>query len=245
MRYGIVSDIHGNLEALSAVLEAIGAVDEILCPGDIVGYGPNPNECCEIISDLKAISVLGNHDAACVGLHNLEWFNPHAQTAILWTRDRLAKSHADRLLEHLEIHSGPEFLIVHGSLTQPLEFDYITSPWRAGESFAEMGKHAICFIGHTHIAEVYAHKLHHLGVDQIPMCEGGKITLAPSFKYIVNCGSVGQPRDGNPLASYGIYDSEENTIEICRVEYDMPTAQRKMIEAGLPDALWQRLEYGM
>ena len=245
MRYGIVSDIHSNLEALSAVLEVFGTVDMFLCPGDIVGYGPNPNECCSILRDLKPISVLGNHDAACVGRQSIEWFNPHAQAAILWTRERLAESHADYILGFPDIHSDERILMTHGSLRNPLDFEYIMSHWEAGESFPEMGDHPICFIGHTHIAEVYVQKADNLDADQISLYDGGKITVLPGYKYIVNCGSVGQPRDGNPLASYGIYDSDEGMIEVRRVEYDLAVTQNKMQEAGLPPALWQRLKYGM
>lgn len=245
MRYGIISDVHANLEALNAVLERLNDVDAILCPGDIVGYGANPNECCAILRDLGATIVLGNHDAVCVGRMDIEWFNPHAQAAALWTAEHLAKQHSDYLLDLPLVERRQEFVVVHGSLAAPPEFEYITGPSQACRSFADMGEYALCFVGHTHVAEFYAQRIGNSGADQTLVPSPIKVRIKPGFHYIVNCGSVGQPRDGIPLASCGVYDTDSGTVEIIRVEYDIETAQAKMRDSGLPEVLWQRLEFGM
>jgi len=244
MRYGIISDIHSNLEALNAALESIQDVDVLLCPGDVVGYGPNPNECCELLREKQVVTILGNHDAAVIGSMPLDWFNPYARAAVEWTRDQLSpENHA--YLEGLPLtHRSEHFIMVHGSLSSPELFDYITTPWDARPTFVEMPACAVCFIGHTHIAEFYSRKSGETWADQIGMAAGGTIDLKPGFLYIVNCGSVGQPRDFNPNAGVGVYDTEAAMVEIRRLEYPVSVTQEKMQDAGLPEPLWERLEYG-
>lgn len=243
MRFGIISDIHSNLEALSAVLDLLGSADALYCVGDVVGYGPNPNECCDIARE-RAVTVLGNHDAAVAGKMALDWFNSAARRAAEWTRDELTAE--NRLfLESLPLTSRSEhFMTVHGSLPMPERFFYITSPWEARPTFDSMSPFGLCFIGHTHVAEYYVRKVGEMGADQISMMSGGTINLLPGFQYIVNPGSIGQPRDGNPQAAYAIYDTDAQTIEIRRLDYPISAVQDKMRSAGLPDSLVDRLEYG-
>jgi len=245
MRCAIVSDIHANLDALAAVLEAMGEVDALYCPGDIVGYGAEPNECCGIIRERATLSVIGNHDAAAVGLMDSSWFNPHARAAVKWTAGILTPENRRYLRELPPTASTDMFLVFHGELEDPMSFEYITDSSDARLlAFPHMGGHSLAFFGHTHIAEYYFSKEGTSGAYQVSMFAGGVIELKAGFRYIVNCGSVGQPRDGNPKASFGIYDSEAGTVEILRVPYDIAAAKRKIRGAGLPDILAERLEYG-
>lgn len=242
MKYGIISDIHSNLEALN-IVPTVG-IDALYCIGDIVGYGPNPNECCEIMREKHAVAVLGNHDAAVIGKIALDWFNKVAREAVEWTRDQLTVE--NRLfLESLPLARLSEhFIMVHGSLPMPERFFYITSPWEARPTLDSMDAFDLCFIGHTHVAEYYVRKAGEKGADQIEMTDGGVISLKPGFQYIINPGSVGQPRDGNPQAAFAIYDTDAQTVEIRRIDYPIPITQDKMRSAGLPDPLIARLEYG-
>ena len=244
MRYGIVSDIHANLEALETALDSLGDVDALICQGDIVGYGPNPNECCDIIRERNAVTVLGNHDAAAVGCISLDLFNPYAREAIEWTRDQLTDANRDFLHGLPMIHRDEHFIMVHGSLNRPEEFEYIVSSWEARPTFAEMDPYKLCLISHTHIAEFYFQQLESEWADQVSMVSGGPIDLKPDFMYIINTGSVGQPRDFNPKAGFGVYDTDAGVVEIRRLEYPIEVTQAKMRGAGLPEPLWDRLEYG-
>ena len=245
VRYGILSDIHSNLEALETALDAVKEVDILVSPGDVVGYGPNPNECCDLIREKNAVIVLGNHDAAVVGSMSLDWFNPFARDAAEWTQRRLTPANR-AFLEGLPlIHRSEHFVMVHAALSLPEQFDYITSAWEAGPTFAEMQAETLCLIGHTHLAEFYTQRIGELGSDQISMAAGGSIELRPEFRYVVNCGSVGQPRDYNPNLSIGIYDTESRTVEIRRLDYPVGVVQEKMRAEGLPEPLWRRLEFGV
>lgn len=244
MIYGIVSDIHGNLEALRAVLDRIGKVDRLLCAGDVVGYGPDPEECFSLTRSLRAATVLGNHDAAVCGKMDLGWFNPDARAAAVWTRSMLSESSLQQLSLLPAALSFDEFVMVHGSLSAPMDFNYVFSASAARPCFDEMGDCSLCFIGHTHMSEVYVQECGTLSVDQIAFTDGGKLDLVPGFRYIVNFGSVGQPRDGNPQASCGIYDSGAQTIEVVRVRYDVFAVQKRMREMDLPEFLVKRLEFG-
>ena len=244
MRFGIISDIHSNLEALQQVLEKLRTVDKMICPGDIVGYGPDPRECCDALRALDCATVLGNHDAAVADRMEMSWFNPDAGRAIRWTRETLDDDSMHCLKSLPVTHWADEFIVVHGSLKDPLEFPYIFSPSAARPCFEEMKDYTLCFVGHTHIAEVYVQSIGSFGADQLEFARGGKLDFRPGFRYIVNCGSVGQPRDGNKDASFGIYDSEADIVEIIRVPYDIGAVQSKMRAAQLPRFLIERLEYG-
>lgn len=250
MVYGIISDLHSNLEALEKVLEQLSGVEAYLCLGDLVGYGPNPNECTQLISQLSppvvsvaepCTCVVGNHDLAAVGKYDIGWFNWHAKEAILWTQQQLTPEAKDFLVGLPEVLVQSDLTLVHGSLPDPME--YITSPWEARIAFAEM-KTPLCLIGHTHVAEYYTQQEGESNCQQMPLTDGGEITLEKGLRYIVNCGAVGQPRDGNPQASFGVYDTEAQTIAIKRVDYPIEVAQKKMADAGLPEIESMRLAFG-
>jgi|SRR3989338_4920880 len=240
MRYGIFSDIHANLEALQAVIAALQRehIDVYLCPGDLVGYGANPEECIEVVQGLKAMSVAGNHDWAVLGQTNLEYFNPIAKAAVLWTQSHLS-SKATQFLKDLPLVSqNEEVMMVHAALPHPEEFDYLMDMRGAEQMFSFLQRN-VCFIGHTHIPFIVKKEQGRIITE-----ETFRTKIDPDCQYIVNVGSVGQPRDGNPRAAYCIFDSKFNTLVIERVDYDIQHAQTKIIEAGLPEQLAARLSFG-
>jgi predicted phosphodiesterase len=250
MRYGIISDIHGNLEALEVALATLDGCDRWICLGDIVGYGPNPNECCERVDGLDGLCVVGNHDLAALGHYDLSWFNEWAAAAIHWTQETLSDANK-AFLQSLPLVQVVEdlqatlkhFVIVHGSLREPAE-EYITSTWDALGTFARMDV-PLCLIGHTHVAEYYAKDDSASTCERVSRVQGGVIQMESDRQYIVNCGSVGQPRDRNPQASCGLLDTQACSIEVYRVDYPIAITQQKMQSEGLPDFLWQRLAMGM
>lgn len=244
MKYGIISDIHSNYDALQAVLKKLEDVDRILCPGDIVGYGPDPEKCCEALRSLNCSTVIGNHDAALSGWIDWAWFNPYAKEAAAHNRKALNESDINYLKTLPPTYLADEFIMVHGSLAEPMSFPYVFSPSTARPCFEEMKDYTLCFIGHTHVSEIYVQRFGELGVDQFAFAKGGKLDLKPGFRYIVNCGSVGQPRDGNKNAACGIYDSDANSIEIMRIEYHINAVQARMRKENLPEFLINRLENG-
>lgn len=241
MRYGIFSDVHSNLEALEAVLAAYHkeSIDTYLCVGDIIGYAANPHECIGLVQKTVSVCVAGNHDWAAVGKFNLEYFNPYAKEALEHNVGQLSEQ--DHLyLENLALIYQDEYLtLVHGTLEQPGEFHYLTDTTDARET-AQLMESRFCFVGHTHASQIFS------------VARGGSIKeLTESFvkareenSYIINVGSVGQPRDGDPRASYCIFDTDREQIFIKRVNYDMASAQRKIREAGLTEFLATRLSFG-
>jgi putative phosphoesterase len=240
MNYAIISDIHSNLEAFERTLFEIDriGVDEIVCLGDIVGYGASPNECVDIVRERKLTSIIGNHDMVACGKHEPYNFNPIARDAALWTRRELTKGNRDFLysLPHqLEIQ---DFLIVHGAISDPDL--YLFSSSEAILEFNLMIKAKICFFGHTHIKVYYV--CSHGSVEGFTDDEVG---LSGENLYLVNPGSVGQPRDRDPRASFLIYKHDEKTIKFIRLEYDIMTAQEKIIGAGLDKRLAYRLSIGV
>jgi len=240
VRYAVVSDIHGNLEALTAVLERVAPGEGVLCLGDTVGYGPNPNECVAVVRARATATVLGNHDVAAVDSHGLEYFNPAARTAIEWTQSVLAPEHVawlDGLSYEVRM---PEYLLVHGA---PVDyFTYILDMETAADAFAATDAQLI-FVGHTHVADYYA--LAADGSMTHAFCQrGGRLTLEPGMRYIVNVGSVGQPRDLNPEASFAFYDQEARTVTWERAAYEIARTQSKICEAHLPEPLARRLTAG-
>jgi len=241
MRYGIISDIHANFEAFLAVLDHLEGVDQVICLGDVVGYGPNPNECCELVQSLGCVTLLGNHDAAALGDFDLDWFNPHARAAVEWTQEALTPESRRFLRSLPNTYVCDDLTAAHGSLPAP--FEYISSPWEVRSTFDAMTTR-VCFIGHTHIAEYYILREGCIMPEQIALPQGGKISIREHHRYVINCGSVGQPRDGNPRASFGIYDTQTPKVDIIRVNYPLTETQKKMQAIGLPHILWERLAYG-
>jgi diadenosine tetraphosphatase ApaH/serine/threonine PP2A family protein phosphatase len=240
MRYAFLADIHGNFEAFRAVLQDIenrGGVDELWCLGDIVGYGPEPSACLALLRERPHVCVAGNHDWAAVGKIDTADFNPDASEACKWTSGRLSLSDREYLLNlPLTIIRG-EFTLAHGSPRDPL-YEYIFSELSAEDNLRSFGT-AHCLVGHTHVPAVFS------------ASEGGcrKESLPPMLQLggrsIINPGGVGQPRDGDPRASYAIYDDAERVIYSYRVPYDIVAVQEKMRRCGLPVYLSERLSEGL
>jgi predicted phosphodiesterase len=242
MRYGIISDIHANIEALEVVLKRLKDVDAYICLGDIVGYGPDPDPCVDIVRALPGLKcVVGNHDLACVGNYDINWFNWMAREAIVWTQSRLSPASRGYLLSLPLMEMENSLTLVHGSLPQPM--DYVTSEVEARQVFAEMIT-PVCLIGHTHVSERYtrAHGAAHIA--RRSLAQGGDTKFDQGMSYVINCGSVGQPRDGNPMASYGVYDSTKRHLSVKRVAYPIERVTEKIEKAGLPALLGERLALG-
>jgi len=240
MKYAIFSDIHGNLEALGAVIYALSKekIDKYLCAGDVVGYGADPGTCLKKVKQKTSSIISGNHEAACSGLFPLENLNENAASAVVWTKKILKTEEIDSLRGLPLVFENKDLAMAHGSLDNPQEFCYLFEPYESKETF-DLLKKNICFIGHTHRPRIFVKR------DTIISLIGdNKLELNPDYKYVVNIGSVGQPRDGDPRASYCIYDTQKQEIEIKRVSYDIETAQKKIIEAGLPRILADRLALG-
>ncbi|MFQ5810960.1 MAG: metallophosphoesterase family protein, partial [Armatimonadota bacterium] len=241
---GIISDIHSNLLALEAVLAALREreVDAHLCLGDIVGYGPNPNECCELVRELDGPCILGNHDEAVLKPGTEDWFNAYAAAAVLWTRAVLTEENADLLRSLEEQQVIGDLTMVHGALEDP--WGYITEPYEATTTF-ELMRTPVCLVGHSHFAEWYELDPDNPRPRHVPATNGRTLTLAEDMRYIVNPGSVGQPRDRDSRASCALYDEDARTIEIIRTPYDIKACQQEMLEKGLPPALAYRLMFGV
>lgn len=242
MRYLVISDIHANLEALEAVLEAArGQYERILCCGDLIGYGADPNAVVEWTRENCHAVVRGNHDKAGVNLAELEWFNPVAQTATIWTHSALT---AENLEYVAGLPAGPmlveDFTMVHGS---PLnEDEYLINVAEANEAFAYQPSQVV-FFGHTHVQGGFEYsrrktrRIH-------PTAELTLLGLESGSAYLINPGSVGQPRDENPEAAYVIFDAAEQEVVFHRTPYDIERAQAKIRQAGLPGVLADRLAVG-
>ncbi len=240
MRYLIISDIHSNLAAFEAVLADAGSFDKVWCLGDMVGYGPDPNECVEQLRDLPHICVAGNHDWATLGKLDTEDFNPNAKRACLWTRKQLSPSNLEYLEALPKSLIEEDFTLVHGSPRHPI-WEYILNPSIAEANFEHFDTR-FCFVGHTHVPVIYRD-------NPNQACDVLKPSLDDSLdlgedRLIINPGSVGQPRDGDPRASYAILDSDELTLEYRRISYPIEITQARMAEKDLPVRLIIRLAYG-
>ncbi len=243
MRSLLVSDIHSNLEALEAVLADAGwrgGFDRIWCLGDMVGYGPDPSACIGRLREFDLAAVAGNHDYAASGLIDAADFNGAAFTAIRWTAGRLSPDEV-RFLSGLPTTCvEPPFTLVHGSLRAPI-VEYLLHPTQAIATF-ELLQTEFCAVGHSHYPFICRENG---GIPMfLPLPEAGSAPLADG-RCIVNPGSVGQPRDRDRRASYAVFDSDANSVEHYRVEYDIPATQRKMRVAGLPEYLIDRLGRGV
>jgi diadenosine tetraphosphatase ApaH/serine/threonine PP2A family protein phosphatase len=240
MRIAVVSDIHANIVALDAVLDAVGAVDAIWHLGDIVGYGPEPDLVVERLVAVGAVGVRGNHDAAACGGPEIDWFNPEAKAAMEWTRRAIsARTRSwlgalpDRLVD------GP-FTLVHGSPRDPI-WEYVTSVPVARANLAAFDT-SVGLHGHTHIPIVF--RDHDGRVEAATPGDGSSIAL-DGGRMLLNPGSVGQPRDGDPRASYAIIDTDAGRCTWQRVAYDIEAVQVAMRAAGLPERLASRLSHGV
>jgi predicted phosphodiesterase len=240
LKIAVISDIHGNYDALEAVLEDIdrqGGIEEIYCLGDIIGYGAQPNECTEKIRELGCLTVAGNHDFASVGRLSFEFFNTYAKKSALWTKQILSKENVDWIQERNYVENLETFTLVHGTPFSPEMFHYISTLNDAKVSFEEMTRE-ICFVGHSHVPIVF------FDTNPISYVVKEEIKISNKEKVIVNVGRVGQPRDENPKSCYAIYDDEESTVRLIRVKYNIDAAYGKIIKAGLPEILAARLKEG-
>lgn len=247
MLYAVLSDIHSNLAALKAVLEAAkrrGAEGTIVL-GDTVGYGAEPNECLDLLRELEPSWIIaGNHDLAALGKMDLDWFNPVAAEAIVWTRKVLTKA-SQAMLERLPLRAAEQtFTAVHGSPRNPAE-EYLLTPRQFLDNL-EHYRTSPCFIGHTHLPLFFELLEKKRGGPQVraEAVEGDGRFEKGEGPCMINPGSVGQPRDLDPRASFGLYDDRAGAFEWLRVEYPVEAAQRKIREAGLPEFLAARLETG-
>jgi diadenosine tetraphosphatase ApaH/serine/threonine PP2A family protein phosphatase len=245
VRYLILSDIHANWEALAAVLDgAAGAYDTIVCCGDLVGYGPDPNAVVDWVRSNVPIVIRGNHDKVVVGLESLEWFNPVARTAAVWTQGVLSAENREYVRK---LAKGPlevdHFQIVHGS---PLDEDeYLFGAAEVAQTFAYLDRN-LTFFGHTHVQGGFTFTRGRIGVLRGATRDGepASLDLDPDSGYLVNPGAVGQPRDGDPRAAYALYDPSSRCVVYGREEYDIASVQAKIRRAGLPDVLAERLAVG-
>ena len=240
MKYAILSDVHSNLDALQVVLahSKEQKCTHYVCLGDVVGYGPNPVECLELIRGLDCPIVMGNHDEYCATSHDLTGFNPMAADAIKWTRGQLNEEQKKWLHDLKYVRNAESFTIVHATLDLPEKWAYVFDKLAAAASFNYQHT-AVCFNGHTHVPIAFVR-----GPAGI---QGGmytKIKVEVGRKYFVNCGSIGQPRDRNPKAAYVTFDLFNNLIELHRLEYNIEAVQKKIHHAGLPASLADRLAQG-
>jgi len=244
MRYAVISDIHSNLTAFQAVLkdiEAKGGFERIWCLGDVVGYGPDPKECIELLRQYEHICVAGNHDWGAIGKINIDDFNPEAAIACRWTGQQLKQGDADYLANLPLTISEGDFTLAHGSPREPI-WEYLVSLTVAKLSFKYF-QTKFCLVGHSHVPLVFESLapdgdclVQEFPVDTPLNLDGNRL--------IINPGGVGQPRDRDPRASYAIYDSDCRTMWHHRVSYDIASVQQRMREYGLPYQLAARLSHG-
>ena len=239
MKYAIIADIHANLEALEAVLADAKAqrCTHYACLGDVVGYNANPKECLDIIREMGMPCVKGNHDDYCSTNEELDGFNPYAREAVNWTRHQLTEEDRQWLWDLKYLRLVANFSIVHATLDGPQRWGYVFDKLAAAASFTYQNT-AVCFFGHTHVPMAFIR-------DSV--VRGGtysKFKIEPGRKYFINVGSVGQSRDGVPKATYAIYDIDEGSIELRRLDYNMAQTQAKIRAAGLPERFAERLSYG-
>jgi predicted phosphodiesterase len=242
MKYGLISDIHGNLEALSAVLSDLEkrGVDSIHCLGDVVGYGADPAACLKLVVENCDSKLLGNHEYAALGVHSCENFNDAARSSTEWTQQTLDDDCIAVMSDFALDRPMDDMYLVHASPFEPSEWHYVLSATDAVCAFEHL-RHKIGFFGHSHLPTILREK-----PDGLPSFQTGHDFAAdPQGRYLVNVGSVGQPRDNDPRAGYVTFESEEMDIEFHRVVYDIEAAQRKMSEANLPSTLISRLSTGI
>jgi len=242
LKYLIISDIHSNLEAFEAVLNdaASHRCDKVVCLGDFVGYGANPNECVHKFLELPdAVAVLGNHDAAVLNPAEREMFNPVAKAGVAYSEEQI-DDESRKFLRSLPFtrNPGDGFMVAHASPSRPESWIYVIEPLEAADAFHAM-EEPLGFIGHTHFPAVYTAT----GIVR-PFAVGETVRLDAASQWLINVGSVGQPRDGDPRTAYVVYDASQGTVNIHRVEYDIDTTAAKIQNAGLPPMLGDRLRRG-
>ena len=245
MRLGIFSDVHANIEALSAVMEAYRSesIDAFYCLGDVVGYGASPNECASIVRDVAKVTILGNHDAAVAGRMDYSYYYEAARQALDLHARSITPENMNwlRSLPYKHEMNDVGVHLCHGSPVRLEEFEYIFAPEQARECLSiweDLGD--ITFIGHSHLCKVFA-----LRIGEVVELPSRKFTLRPGYKYVVSVGSVGQPRDYDNRASYTIFDTETREFDFKRIEYDIESAASKIFDAGLERNFGHRLYIGV
>ena len=236
----ILGDIHANIDALNVVLDDCRAqgVTDYLCTGDIVGYNARPHECLEIVRGLGCPVVMGNHDHYVSSQQNLEDFNPHAAAVIEWTRSQLTEGELEFLRSIPFVSTKMGITLVHATMDHPEGFGYVFDHLQAEAHFTHQVT-PVCFHGHTHCPMIYEKQ-----IGAVYRIDAQDFKMPIGRKYFVNVGSVGQPRDGDPRASYVLYDPKARVVRFRRLEYDVAAAQRKVLDAGLPTRLADRLAVG-
>jgi diadenosine tetraphosphatase ApaH/serine/threonine PP2A family protein phosphatase len=250
MRYAVLGDVHGNLEALTAVMDHLAAqrAERYFCVGDVVGYGADPAACLDYLQQAGALIIGGNHDLASIGKLEVNWFNDAARAALLWTRDQLSFADLDAIRRLPLTATEEPFTLVHGTLRHPQRFDYLIDAAQAIETLS-ICRTLFCLVGHTHWPCVIEYQRAARRVTKV-LTKPEELSEVPfthdeeAVRYLVNPGSVGQPRDGDPRASCAVIDTEQKRIAIHRVTYDIPTAQQKIRAAHLPEFLADRLAVG-
>jgi len=239
MRIALFGDIHANYEALEAVLEDAKEqlCDTHICLGDVVGYNANPVECLAKVRDMGCPVIKGNHDEDASGTHPLDSLNPVAAAALMWTREQLNEEQRTWLRRLRMVRQVEDFTVVHSTLDQPANWNYVTNKFDAMSNFSYQFTQ-VCFHGHTHVPRVF------VKTQRVQEEPAESIAVEDGAKYFINVGSVGQPRDGDWRACYAIFDIPTHTIVFRRVEYDLATTQRKILEADLPPMLAERLADG-
>lgn len=246
MRIGILGDIHSNFDALQAVVGELknANIDQWVQVGDIVGYGAEPQKCLQAVRELNCTVCIGNHDAAVIGQLPTEYFNPYARQAVEWTASQLNNDEIDFLRQLPLVVEREHYTVVHGTMHFPEQFGYVMSVVEARDSLRKQNTH-ICFVGHSHVPAIYMQGSQES--EEVRVAFSPEVTALTSecYKVLMNVGSVGQPRDEDPRAAYAIFDTDTGEASIRRVAYDIASAQRKILAAGLPEVLANRLALGV
>ena len=239
MKYGILGDIHANLEAFEAVIAEMErqGVKKFISVGDLVGYGANPRECIDRVREIEAVVVAGNHDFAAVDKLNIDFFNTYARESALWTRSALRDKDRDFIKSLKLIEYCDNFTVVHSTLYMPELFEYIQTSYDAHLSF-EQQTTPLSFLGHSHVPVNFFKR------KNVSFNMETEVKLEDGVKAMINVGSIGQPRDENPDAVCVVYDSDASKIAVTRVRYDVEKTAAKIVGAGLPEILAERLKYG-
>jgi len=242
MKWAILSDVHGNLEAFRAVIQDLRdqGAEQVAFLGDVVGYGANPNECLALLRELTEWVVAGNHDCGAVGLTDIDTFNSAAHTAVLWSQQQLSMENIAYLRRLPLLHQREGITFVHASPNEPGGWSYMLTFPEAEEGFQALAGD-LAFVGHTHRPMALAKE----PKGEVQVISHEEVILKEEIRYIINVGSVGQPRDSNPQAAYGLYDDVAKKYILKRVTYDIKAAQKKILKAGLPPFLAQRLAKGI
>ena len=238
MKYAVISDIHSNLEALKTVLSylQLQSIDKIICLGDIVGYGPHPNECINVVKSECDVCIMGNHDHAVLGLTDISYFNQFAKDSVIWTQSQLTNESKSFLTNLPFTFETEDTLFVHSTPVEPEEWNYILSSQEA-KNYLEKINYKLVFIGHSHVPVIFSY-------EHGPVFEKSMSLDLKNERYIVNVGSIGQPRNKDPRSCFVIYDDVTNKIEYVLLDYDIKKTYQDIIERKLPPFLATRLLSG-